>query len=203
MRKPREDWLGADAERLLAGEGREDDAAHIESELRAALGEAEGRKQAAEEAARAREEERFHAARKRPLPKGWIAAAAALFVLEGALTVSFYRNQGIAEAEDDAPVFHEPRIEAADACRSAMVAITAALGEYARRHDGDYPESLAKLREAGYLDEIPTDPKTGEAFVYVRERGTFSLAAPDPEAYGVAAIKTTLAGHPIIVLRGA
>ena len=54
-----------------------------------------------------------------------------------------------------------------------------ALEAYRRDHDGNYPAALADLRER-YLEEIPLDPFSGEAFRYVLEESGFLLYSVGP-----------------------
>ncbi|MBZ0251929.1 MAG: hypothetical protein K8I02_01200 [Candidatus Methylomirabilis sp.] len=127
-----------------------------------------------------------------------IVVAAAVLSFEGVMTYFYFAGDSRAGAPAE-PVVSE-QLADANRARDAMLAVAAALRAYAEKNAGAYPATLGGLVEAGLLPKAPADPKTGAAFEYEVGRNFFSLAVPDPSAYGVEDIRTTKDGVPVIVL---
>ena len=73
-------------------------------------------------------------------------------------------------------VRHHTKVAKESVLKENLFQITHALEQH-KADRGKYPSSLGKLRDMGYLREIPVDPMTGSKDTWVTE-----LEPPDPDA---------------------
>ncbi|MFN8011866.1 MAG: prepilin-type N-terminal cleavage/methylation domain-containing protein [Holophagaceae bacterium] len=73
-------------------------------------------------------------------------------------------------------VRHHTKVAKESVLKENIFQITHALEQH-RADRGKYPTTLGRLRELGYLREVPIDPMTGSRDTWVTE-----LEAPDPDA---------------------
>lgn len=73
-------------------------------------------------------------------------------------------------------VRHHTKVAKESVLKENIFQITHALEQH-RADRGKYPASLSRLRELGYLREVPIDPMTGSRDTWVTE-----LEPPDPDA---------------------
>jgi general secretion pathway protein G len=72
-------------------------------------------------------------------------------------------------------VRHHTKVAKESVLKENLFQITHALEQH-RADRGKYPASLARLRELGYIREVPVDPMTGSRDTWLTE-----LEAPDPD----------------------